>query len=114
MIRESFSDVTVQRFNDSGLPEKPADGRTRTGTTGLLRPNGYADKILAALRHAPNGMTKTEISADVFSRHASSAGIDEALRLLHGLAMVGYRVEASGGAPVQRWFLGGETREKSE
>ena len=22
MIRESFSDVTVQRFNDSGLPEK--------------------------------------------------------------------------------------------
>jgi len=71
-----------------------------------------ADKILRALRHASNGMTKSEISADVFNRHASSADIDEALRLLHGLSMAGYRAEASGGAPIQRWFA--ETSEKSE
>ena len=44
-----------------------------------------ADKILTALRQAPNGMTKTEISVEVFNRHASSAEIDEALRVLHGL-----------------------------
>ena len=73
-----------------------------------------ADKILSALRHAPNGMTKTEISIEVFNRHASSADIDEALRLLHGLGMAGYRAEESGGAPIQRWFFIAETSEKSE
>jgi hypothetical protein len=59
-------------------------------------------------------MTKTEISVEVFNRHASSTEIDEALRLLHGLGMARYRTEAIGGAPVQRWFLTGETGEKSE
>jgi DNA replicative helicase MCM subunit Mcm2 (Cdc46/Mcm family) len=73
-----------------------------------------ADKILVALRHAPDGLTKTEISVEVFNRHASSADIDEALRLLHGLNMASYRVESSGGAPVQRWFFADENREKSE
>ena len=63
-----------------------------------------ADKIWRALRHAPNGLTKTEISAEVFNRHASSADIDEALRLLHGLKMAYYKVETTGGAPVQHWF----------
>jgi hypothetical protein len=59
-------------------------------------------------------MTKTEISVEVFNRHASSADIDEALRLLLGLGMVYCLVEASGGAPIQRWFLVAETGEKSE
>jgi Protein of unknown function (DUF3987) len=68
-----------------------------------------ADKILRALRHAPNGLTKTEISAQVFNRHASSADIDEALRLLHGLKMAYYEVETTDGAPVQRWFFTGES-----
>jgi 5S rRNA maturation endonuclease (ribonuclease M5) len=67
--------------------------------------NRNADKILAALRHAPDGMTKTEISVEIFNRHASSAEIDEALRLLYGLGMASYRSEATGGAPVQRWFF---------
>jgi hypothetical protein len=73
-----------------------------------------ADKILVALRYAANGMTKTEISVEVFNRHASSADIDEALRLLNGLHMANYRTEASGGAPIERWFFVGETSEKSE
>jgi len=64
-----------------------------------------ADKILRALRHAPNGLTKTEISANVFNRHASSAEIDEALRLLHGLKMANNTIESSDGPPVQRWFF---------
>ena len=59
-------------------------------------------------------MTKTEISVEVFNRHASSAEIDEALRLLHGLHMVSYQTEATGGAPLQRWFFSAETGEKSE
>jgi hypothetical protein len=62
-----------------------------------------ADKILRALRHAPNGLTKTEISAEVFNRHTSSADIDEALRVLHGLKMAGYKVEDTDGPPAQRW-----------
>jgi hypothetical protein len=73
-----------------------------------------ADKILRALRHAQAGMTKTEISVEVFNRHASSAEIDEALRLLHGLHMISYQTEATGGAPLHRWFLAAETGEKSE
>jgi hypothetical protein len=73
-----------------------------------------ADRILAALRHAPNGMTKTEISVEVFNRHASSADIDEALRLLQGLNMAYCRTEITGGAPLQRWFFLAETSEKSE
>ena len=67
-----------------------------------------ADKILTALRHAPKGMTKTEISVDVFNRHASSAEIDEALRLLHGLHLVSCQMETTGGAPLQRWFFSTE------
>jgi hypothetical protein len=53
---------------------------------------------------APSGMTKTEISVEVFNRHASSADIDEALRLLLGLGMVYCLVEASGGAPIHAGF----------
>jgi hypothetical protein len=60
-------------------------------------------------------MTKTEISVEVFNRHASSAEIDEALRLLHGLHMADYETEATGGAPLQRWFSSAAaTGEKSE
>jgi Protein of unknown function (DUF3987) len=73
-----------------------------------------ADKILVALRHAPNGMTKTEISVEVFNKHSSSADIDEALRLLHELHMARYRVEITGGAPLQRWFFSAGSSEKSE
>jgi hypothetical protein len=73
-----------------------------------------ADKILRALRHAPKGMTKTEISAYVFNRHASSAELDEALRLLNGLKMANSKIEASRGAPIQRWFFSAEAGEISE
>jgi hypothetical protein len=73
-----------------------------------------ADKILTALRHAPNAMTKTEISVEVFNRHASSAEIDEALRVLHGLKMVNYRMESTAGAPTQRWYFIAHNCEISE
>ena len=76
--------------------------------------NKHADKILLALRHAPNGLTKTEISAEVFNRHASSADIDGALRFLHELHLAYYRVENTGGASLQRWFFSARTSEKSE
>jgi hypothetical protein len=68
-----------------------------------------ADKVLRALRYAKNGLTKTEISVEVFNRHASSAEIDEALRLLLGQNMVRCQIEMTGGAPLQRWFCSAET-----
>ena len=49
-------------------------------------------------------MTETQISADVFNRHASGAEIDEALRLLNGLKIVRFQVEASNDPPIQHWF----------
>jgi hypothetical protein len=63
-----------------------------------------ADKLLRALRHAEHGMTKTQISLEVFNKHASSAEIDEALRFLHGLNMIRCQTESTAGAPLQRWF----------
>jgi hypothetical protein len=63
-----------------------------------------ADKILRALRYAPKGMTKTEISAEVFNRHASSAEIDEALRLLNGLKIVRFQLEANNGPRFNTGF----------
>jgi len=64
-----------------------------------------ADKILRALRHTKSGMTKTEIRVEVFDRHSSSAEIDEALRLLHGLNMVRCQTQTTGGARLQRWWF---------
>jgi hypothetical protein len=40
-----------------------------------------------ALGYGPSGHGETEISVVVFNRHVSSADIDEAFRLLHGLRM---------------------------
>jgi hypothetical protein len=72
-----------------------------------------ADKILRALRHAQTGITKTEISVEVFNRQASSADIDEALRLLMGLNLVDYEIESTEGAPLQRWFSQREPAKKA-
>ena len=64
-----------------------------------------ADKILRSLRHAANGMTRTEISSFVFNKHVSSGDIDEALRMLISLNMVYWQIEQTGGAPAERWFI---------
>ena len=46
-----------------------------------------ADRILAALKVAgEKGLTKWQITLEVFNRHATKFEIDEALRLLHGLS----------------------------
>jgi hypothetical protein len=59
-------------------------------------------------------MTKTEISVEVFNRRASSAEIDEALRLLHGLNMADYETEATGGAPASTLvFFSGKPAKKA-
>ncbi len=65
----------------------------------------YADRILDALRSAPDGMTRTQISVDVFNRNTRIDRIDAALQ---GLAADGsirtVREEATGGRPAERFF----------
>jgi DNA replicative helicase MCM subunit Mcm2 (Cdc46/Mcm family) len=65
-----------------------------------------ADKILAALRVARDkGLTKSQITGDVFNRHATKFEIDEALRLLHSLKLATCVQESTAGRTAERWFL---------
>jgi Protein of unknown function (DUF3987) len=70
-----------------------------------------ADEILAALRRAPQGLTRTEIS-NLFSRHQKGNRIGNALGLLlrHGLAR--FVKEAGEGRPPERWFAATEEERK--
>ena len=61
-----------------------------------------ADTITAALERAPDGLTRSEISA-LFGRHASSGRIDRALGALLARGGAAPRKEETGGRPVERW-----------
>ena len=58
-------------------------------------------RVLVRVFHEPG---RAE-GINVFNRHAPSAEIDEALRLLHGLKMVNFKIEPTDGPPSQRWFF---------
>jgi hypothetical protein len=50
--------------------------------------NKNADRILAALKAAgQNGLTRLQITNEVFNRNATKFEIDEGLRLLHSLSV---------------------------
>jgi hypothetical protein len=82
---------------------------TRTG-------DKNADRILAALKVAgEKGLTKWQITNDVFNRHATKFEIDEALRTLHAQGLADVRTdENTGGRPSERWFYRAAPREESE
>lgn len=72
-----------------------------------------ADAILAALRNAPDGLARTEISK-LFSNHRDSAQVSRALRTLHerGLAI---SVQAqTAGRPAERWIAAHREKEAEE
>jgi hypothetical protein len=74
-----------------------------------------ADKIVAALKVVrEKGLTKWQITTDVFNRHATKFEIDEALRTLHALRLAYRTEEKTGGRPSERWFYGATPREESE
>ena len=73
-----------------------------------------ADKIIAALRAAGVGMTKTEISEQVFCRHLNSGHLSDALRVLQESGSAVHRKEITGGAPSERWFAASAGSELSE
>jgi len=76
-----------------------------------------ADTILAALRKAPDGMTRTDISA-IFGRHRSSREIDLALISLAQQNLTRTEREGTGGRPVEKFFsvelVGNRAIEKGE
>jgi hypothetical protein len=73
-----------------------------------------ADRILAALRAAPGGMTRSEIRRSVFGDHVTAARVRAALSLLLSAGQVRQVADrATGGAPAIRYFAVRE-RERRE
>ena len=67
--------------------------------------NKQADRVLAALKVAgEKGLTKWEITSDVFSRNATRFEIDEALRVLHSQRLAFRKEEKTSTKPAERWF----------
>lgn len=62
-----------------------------------------ADEILRALRAAPGGLARTEITG-LFDRHRSAGEISRALLVLHNRGMVRFETQKTKGRPVERWF----------
>ena len=66
--------------------------------------DGVADRILGGLRQAPDGLTRTEISA-LFGRNVPVGRLSQALGLLlqHGRAR--FEQQGEGVRRVERWFI---------
>lgn len=65
-----------------------------------------ADEILRALRHSPEGMTRTEIR-DLFQRNRRSAAVERSLGRLLGQGLVEFEKEPTNGRPAERWVAKG-------
>lgn len=64
--------------------------------------NPVGDRILAALRQRPGGMTRTEIG-DLFGQHLRAADLDFALRQLSDRGLAHSSSETTGGRAAERW-----------
>jgi hypothetical protein len=67
--------------------------------------NKNADRILAALREAPGGLTRSEIQQRVFSNHVPAAKLKAAIAILLNAGLIRKAEDIdTGGAPAQRYF----------
>ena len=66
--------------------------------------NPIADTILDALRKTPDGITRRDISVELFGRHKTSAELTTALVLLTKAGLARCEAEPTGGRPGERWF----------
>lgn len=64
-----------------------------------------AQRILDELRTHPSGMTRKEISVEIFQRNIKSTTLDCALISLESLGFAYRKTEATGGRPAERWFI---------
>jgi hypothetical protein len=62
-----------------------------------------ADKILAALKQAKKGLTKKEISVQVFQRNVKADRLDAALSLLLRFHLIAQESVSTGGRPAMRF-----------
>jgi DNA replicative helicase MCM subunit Mcm2 (Cdc46/Mcm family) len=77
--------------------------------------NKQADRVLAALKVAgEKGLSKWEITSDVFNRNATRFEIDEALRILHTQKLAFRKEEKTSTKPAERWFYQAKTHEGYE
>jgi hypothetical protein len=77
--------------------------------------NKNADRILAALAAAEKkGLTKWQITSDVFSRNTPKHVIDEALRLLYRLKIAFREMEGTATKTAERWFFNCKSYEEYE
>jgi hypothetical protein len=64
-----------------------------------------ADKILASLRDALGGMTRTEVRRNAFSDHEPAARVKAALQSLLSNGLIRQEIDrGTGGAPAARFF----------
>jgi hypothetical protein len=72
-----------------------------------------ADKVLGALRDAPDGLTRTRIR-ELFAGHASKQDIDRGLSLLAELGLANCRPVPTDGRPAETWFAAGAPARKAQ
>jgi hypothetical protein len=65
--------------------------------------NLVADRIMEALRRAPEGLTKDDLRG-LFGRHRKSEEIGAALRILNERELARSEKSETGGRPEERWF----------
>jgi hypothetical protein len=76
--------------------------------------NADAGKIFSSLCQHPKGMTRTEISNQVFKRNLIKTKMTEALSYMRRLGL-GYSFEEqTDGRTVERWFLRAKDRAAKE
>ncbi|MEX2581199.1 MAG: DUF3987 domain-containing protein [Verrucomicrobiales bacterium] len=69
-----------------------------------------ADKIYNALRHRPEGMTRTEMNRVVFANHATKTQLDKALEILQKAGAAFPTKLRTGGADREIWKLTGTAK----
>ena len=68
--------------------------------------NPRAEKLLAAIKAAPDGLTRSQISIEVFQKHVNARSIDELLvKLLTDRAIIATPPVSKGGRPAVRYCL---------
>jgi hypothetical protein len=73
-----------------------------------------ADRLLAALRSAPPGLTRTQIREDVFQKHKASSEIARVLGRLLEYGIVRMEKVETGGRPAEIWHAAGSLSDTTE
>ena len=78
----------------------------------MRRPVRDSQVILRALRHRPDGMTRTEIR-DLFGRNRKGSDYGRALQALAERGLVRSETQTTGGRDAERWFATTKTTKGS-